>query len=172
MIENYTLARPYAKAIFAAALKARNFQQWSDFLTIGKKILEAFKHAHSLITVGMSRKQRLELARSVSQQFIFPPQENFIRLLIKRRKLYLLPEIAELYQRLWQAYEKKLTINIQTAMALTAEQHEKLTLVLQNKLGLNITLLVTVNLDLIGGAIIYMGDRVVDGSIAGMLSKF
>jgi len=172
MIENYTQARPYAKAIFAVALKYNEFAAWSKFLEVGKKIIETFKRAHVLLTIGLTRKQRLEIVRNISEEFIFEHQENLIRLLLKRRKMQLLPQICDLYEELYKEYEKKLEIKVQTAMPLTSVQQEKLALVLQNKLERNITLAITTNPDLIGGAIVYVGDQVIDGSVLGMLKKF
>jgi len=170
MIQNYTLARPYAKAIFALAIAHRNFDEWSRFLEIGKKIIAELKNAH-VILLYLSRKQRLDILKNISETFMFAPQENFTRLLIKRRKLYLLPQISELYEELYRDYEKKMQVAVHTAQPLTAEQQKNLTLALSNKSSREIILRVNVDAELIGGAVIYLGDRVIDGSIVGVLQR-
>lgn len=171
MIENYTLARPYAKAIFAVALAHNNLAAWSRFLQDSTQILEDFKRAYAVFNFGLSRKQRAEILTTIENTFVDQQQENLIKLLLRRKKLRLLPEISLLYATLRAAHEGVLTVKVQSAISLTAAYQQKLAAVLQRKFGRHIVFDLAVNPSLIGGAIISVGDLVIDGSALGMLDR-
>lgn len=172
MIENYTLARPYAKAIFATALAGNSLANWTDFLKTSVKILEEFKRAYVVFNFGLNRKQRLEILKSIDSTFVFSQQENLLKLLLKRKRLRLLPEITFLYEQLRMEHEGILEVRVQTAAALTAAHEKQLADALQNKFKRKIIFKVTLDPTLIGGAILRIGDQVIDGSVQGILQRF
>lgn len=172
MIENYTLARPYAKAIFAVALAENSLASWSNFLQTSVKILEEFKRSYVVFNFGLNRRQRLEILKSIDSAFVFPKPENLLKLLLKRKRLRLLPEITFLYEQLRLKHEGILEVKVQTAVALTEAHEKQLAAALQNKFKHKIIFKVTLDPTLIGGAILRMGDQVIDGSVQGMLQRF
>lgn len=172
MIESYTLVRPYAKAIFATALAHNDLAGWSDFLQTSVKIVAEFKRSYVVLNFGLSRKQRLEILASIENKLAYTQQENLLRLLIRRKKLRFLPEITFLYEQLRAEHEGRLEVKVRTAVALTADHKNKLENALYHKFKRNIIFNLVVNPALIGGAIIYVGDLVIDGSVVGMLNRF
>lgn len=171
MIENYTIARPYAKAIFAMAVAHNDLAGWSDFLKTSIAILKEFKRSYVIFNFGLSRKQRLEMLASIEHQLRHVQQENLLKLLLRRKKLRFLPEIAGLYEQLRAEHEGNLAVKVRTAAALTAAHQDKLAQVLQHKFKRNIVFDLVLDPTLIGGAIIHVGDLVIDGSVAGMLQR-
>lgn len=171
MIENYTIARPYAKAIFAMAVVHNDLVGWSDFLKTSVKLLEEFKRAYVIFNFGLSRKQRLEMLASIEHQMLNVQQENLLKLLLRRKKLRFLPEITVLYEQLRAEYEGILAVKVRTAAAFTETHKNKLAQVLQNKFKRKIVFDLAIDPSLIGGAIVYVGDLVIDGSVVGMLNR-
>ena len=171
MIENYTIARPYAKAIFAIALANDDLASWSDFLRTSVKILEEFKRAYVMFNFGLSRKQRLDILANIENKFACVQQENLLKLLIRRKKTWVFPEIAALYEQFRAEHEGMLAVKIESASALTAAHKDRLESVLQNKFKRKIVLDLVIDPTLIGGAIVRIGDLVIDGSVVGMLQR-
>jgi F-type H+-transporting ATPase subunit delta len=86
-------------------------------------------------------------------------------------RLILLADVYIQYQALRAEQEKTLEVKVSSYDSLTAEQQQKLSQSLSQRLQREITLNVTIDKSLLGGAIIQAGDLVIDGSVRGKLNK-
>jgi len=59
--------------------------------------------------------------------------------------------------------------HVRSAVALTAEQHDRLTAALSRTYGRTVTVHVEVDPELVGGLVVQVGDEVIDGSVSGRL---
>ena len=149
-----TTARPYAKAIFALALRDQQFSEWQN----------------ALITLAMAiTEHKLDLFYDASKNF--PAVINLVRLLAERKKLEILPNIAFGYKQLVLEHEKILEVKIIATCELSAEQKERLLAALRKRYQRQILLQCQVDNKLIGGAVIYIAGQVIDGSIKGALQR-
>lgn len=171
MITNLTTARPYSKAIFALALRDKTLPEWQHALNNLALVAIECKKRFLLKNPGISDKQKLSFFHEISKNF--PVATNLIRILTERKKLEILPEIADGYQKLFFEHEKILPVKVETTHELTLGQKERLTTTLQKRFQQNnkILLQYQINKELIGGAVIYIADQVIDGSIKGMLQR-
>jgi F-type H+-transporting ATPase subunit delta len=81
-----------------------------------------------------------------------------------------LPAIAAQFNALKHVAENVAVAHIRTAMPLTDAQKNDLQASLAKRYGKTITLAETVDASLIAGAIISIGDNVIDGSASGRLT--
>lgn len=156
-----SLARPYAKAIFDLALRDKQFSEWQNALA-----------ALSIAAIECKKlryKPELDLFYSLIKDFSLAI--NLVRLLSERKKLEILPDVTSEFQRLFFEHEKILEAKIITAFELTSEHKEKLEQALQQRYQHKILLQCQVDNKLIGGAIIYIADQVIDKSIKGTLRR-
>jgi F-type H+-transporting ATPase subunit delta len=163
-----TLARPYAKAIFALA---RDQAKLPSF------------HAALEVAAAMSQQPAIEGAMNdpradkaqLGAAFAAPNGEagfnDFIALLIQRGRLPLLAEISQQFAVLRADYEKSLKVRIESAKPIDADQQQALSAALSKRLGRKIELDITLNPELIAGAIVHAGDTVMDGSMAAQLKR-
>lgn len=171
MAETATTARPYAHAAFAAAHAAQALPAWSMFLASASAVIA---DARVRALIGNPRVPTAALVSFVlelTDAAADSAQGNFLRLLAENRRLTLLPQIAAQYEVLRAAEEGQADVQVVTAMALTAEQEQRLAAALQRRLGRQVRLHVTVDAGLIGGAIVRHGDLVFDGSLRGRLGR-
>ena len=89
----------------------------------------------------------------------------------ERKKLKLLPKIAESYQELLFAHNGIVEIKVVSAVELTAEQKNKLADKIRSSYKKEFLFEYEVDKDLIGGVVIYLEDRVIDSSVKGMLQR-
>jgi len=169
MITNSTIARPYIKAIFALALRDHKLTEWQNALNTLALAATECKKIFLLKNPKISSKQKIAFFYDVSKNF--PPAMSLVQVLAERKKLEILPSIAAGYQELLFKHEKILPAKIVTTCELTANQKEQLTTALQKRYQHKILLQCQINSKLIGGAIIYIADQVIDGSIKGMLQR-
>lgn len=176
MSESITIARPYAKAIFAHALDAKKLAKWSTLLRdLAQVVLDPQAiHFFSNPTSSSEQKSRLLLTVCRHEQAEHDDQkamENLVALLSENKRLLLLPDIYALYELLRAEQEKTLTVEVISFSELTEQQKNKLIQSLSDRLQRQISLDVTINKSILGGAIIRAGDLVIDGSVQGKLNK-
>ncbi|HEY9035821.1 MAG TPA: F0F1 ATP synthase subunit delta [Pseudomonadales bacterium] len=171
MAEALTLARPYAKAVFEFAVEHNSLDGWSGMLAA---ITEAVTHAEMaaiLSSPALSGEQQAALVADVCGGRINEKARNLVDALAVNKRLSLMPEVAELFERLRAERQKKVDVEVISAYPLTDEAVNKLVVALKRRLDREVNIQTTVDIALIGGAIIRAGDTVIDGSIKGRLSK-
>ena len=170
MAERSTIARPYANAAFRYAQSGGQQQQWSEMLA-NCVVIAADEQVKPLlgdprVATGSVSTLMAEIAAvDVSDG------SNFLRLLDDEGRLELLPEIAALFEQLLQAEQNSVDVLIESAQAIGAPQLELIQKSLAKRLQRQVTISVALDESLLGGAVIRMGDQVIDGSVRGRLQQ-
>ena len=177
MSESVTIARPYAKAIFAHALAEKQLGLWSSILNNLAQAVLVPESIRLLSDPVISNEQKTALlltvckdtsGKSATQQQVI---EKLVQLLAENKRLHLIPDIYVLYEALRAEQEKTLTVDVYSYSELNEEQKEKLVQSLSARLKREIALNISIDKSLLGGAIIRAGDLVIDGSVQGKLNK-
>lgn len=155
--------RRYTEAIFDIALQANELDRWqSDLQTIttlvGDAEIEAF-----LESPRLSFKDKTRL---LSECFkgINPLALNLIMLLVNRGRLNLIAEIAEEYYRRLDNYRGVEHADVTTAVAMDRDEAEKLAARLGKLTGKKVLIEPKVNPEIIGGVVVRVGEKLLDGS--------
>ena len=96
---------------------------------------------------------------------------NFVKVLAENDRLPLLPEIGAQFETLKAQAEGTLEVTITSAQELTQAQVDDLVAGLKAKFNRAVNVQVAVDPELIGGAVITIGDQVIDGSVKGRLQR-
>lgn len=173
MSDNTTIARPYAKAIFEHALAENKLEQWSSYLEQLVQVISVAEAAQFIANPGTTIEQHIQLFQEAfkSDSKVEPTFKNTIALLASNKRLALLPEIATLYNSYRAEQEKTLEVEVSSFSELNTEQQSRLIDSLSNRLKRQVALNITLDPELLGGAIIRAGDLVIDGSVRGKLNK-
>ena len=94
-----------------------------------------------------------------------------MRVLAENKRLGLLPQISKQFEALKANREKTIDITVVSAVQLSDVQKNKLASALSAKLEREVNMQASIDVSLIGGAVVRAGDIVIDGSICGKLSK-
>lgn len=164
-----TAARPYAKAIFELALEKKQLQFWHETLSGLAQIINAGEDGRWLDSPLLDFTQKMGFFAGVVGKD--PLVANLVKILAERKKLSLLPEIAFSYQQLFFQQQGILEVKLVTASSLDQDQEERLLTELKQRYRNEIILQHTVDPGLIGGAVMYVGDKVTDLSMRGMLQS-
>src|SRR5690349_12239615 len=87
---------------------------------------------------------------------------NLVQLLIRNGRLTLMPQMRELYEALRREHEGTVEAKIVSARPIADQQLQLLLGALESKYGRRITAQVEIDPELIGGARILVGDKVID----------
>ena len=167
-----TIARPYARAVFAHALGSGDgLAGWSDTLQVLADTVANSSVQEALENPRLTREQRVELLLAVCGAQLSGPAGNFIQILAEQDRLELLPQIHTLYQLMKANHEKTLDVELTSAYALDDEEGQRIQKVLQEKLQRDVRLESKVDPSLLGGAIVRTEDTVIDYTVRGKLAK-
>lgn len=171
MQDNLTLARPYAKAAFEYALEHKSIAQWQQFFVQTRFIMSQEETRKFLRHPDVSEQLIYGLIQGVLGKNLEPAMDHFLKLLCERKRLSLLPTIAELFYHYQAEYEKQLDVDVYAAVALTAEQREALAKKLEIRMQRKVAIKEHLDPELLGGVFIRAGDVVIDDSLRGRLNR-
>ena len=155
--------RRYAEAILDIALQANELDHWqSDLQTIAALVkdveIKAFLESPKLNLKDKTKflSERLE--------GINPLALNLVMLLINRGRLHLMAEIAEEFQRRLDSYRGVEHADVVTAVPLDKGEADKLAARLGQITGKKVLIEPEVDPRIIGGVVVRVGGKLLDGS--------
>jgi len=166
-----TLARPYAKAAFELAQTDSNLAGWDDLLGAVAAATADEGMADWLESPQSTASKAVEIITSVIGGDVDARFLGFLNVLADNDRLSLSAEIARLFGILRQDAEKRLQVRVVSAVTLDDGQVERIKAALAKRFDRDITLQNDVDPGVLGGAIIYAGDQVIDGSLVGRLNR-
>ena len=171
MIEQ-EIAEKYANALFELG------QEKDELATIGEEfaevaaLLEENQELNQVLEhPSLDYKQKKEILAEVFSGQLSTTFLNFIKLLVDKKREVYLTEIHQQFKELIAAEENRLTVEVETPLELSAKHKSKLQDKLKTALDKEIELEIEVKPDLIGGLVLKIGDKVIDGSIKNYLQE-
>ena len=163
-------AKRHAQALFEIAKEKGRVEEWKEELG---GLVGIAEDPDLLSALEDPRIDLGEKFRIVSEGIrdLDPLLRNFLFLLIARRRLKLLPEIAEEYRRLADEYLGFGYAEITTAVPLSDEEKELIAKRLSEIFGKKIVLTTKVDPEILGGFVARIGDLVIDGSVKGRFEQ-
>jgi F-type H+-transporting ATPase subunit delta len=111
------------------------------------------------------RDKQAALEGTVSQAGYLPVTMNFLRLLVDKRRMNILPQILSELRRMVEELEGIERVEVVSAAPLPETQREFLKSVLEKRTGKRIELEETLDPAVLGGMVVKMGSTVYDGSV-------
>lgn len=170
MSELTTVARPYAKAAFEYAVEANAVDNWLEMLVFAAEVSQN-ETMGAYLAGGASVEQSQDLFLKVCDEQLSSNGQNFIKVLAENERLLVLPQIATQFSELKAEYEKVISVDVTSAVELTAEQQTTLSAALEKRLARKVKLNCMVDANVVSGLVIKAGDMVIDGSVRGKLNR-
>ena len=181
MSEHGTVARPYAQAAFELARETNQLADWSKFLQLAALIVTEPQVNRLLFTPGANLVQLAAAIADICREKLGNPAPlrdgerstaaNFLRVLVANGRMSVLPDISVRFDVLKAQAENVLDVTLASAAPISDEQQARIVASLQKRFGRQIRLHVTIDNNLLGGARLQVGDRVIDGSVRTGLDK-
>ncbi|HEY5101395.1 MAG TPA: F0F1 ATP synthase subunit delta [Steroidobacteraceae bacterium] len=171
MTDKITIARPYARAAFAAAQTRGTLASWSDALRTAATVVGDPRVATLFGNPRVTAKALADFVIDIGGGKLGPEWNELVLALAENGRLVDLPEIATLFDALKDEADGVIDVTVTAATALDAKQQEALTAALTRRLKRQVRLHNEVDATLIGGAVIRAGDLVIDGSLRTRLER-
>jgi F-type H+-transporting ATPase subunit delta len=166
-----TLARPYAKAAFELARGDDNLAGWDELLAATAQVTGDETMARWLAGPDASASRAIEIIESVIGPDVDSRFRGYLGVLAANDRLPLAGEIAALYKQLRAEAEKRMDVRVVSAVPLDEAQAERMKAALARRFEREISLHNEIDPEVLGGAVIYAGDQVIDGSLKGRLNR-
>lgn len=171
MISN--ISKRYAHAFFAIATQENQLEQYYNEL---KQFSSIITQDHALrdflanpVFEQAGKKNVVE--KIINKLELSRMTINFLKLLVDKKRIEVLPEIETCYRQLMDEALKKIRVNLKTAFPLSAEMQKYINTSLEKVTGRQVEMTVGEDPTLLGGIVIGVGDTLYDGSIKNQLNK-
>ncbi len=171
MAEPYTIARPYAQAVFSLAREQGRLAEWSEMLALLATIADDERMGPVLSSPRPSAEELVTLFLDLCGEHLDQGGRNLVRLLAESRRLIALPVLHRQFEALRAEEEGTLQAVLTSAQPVDDAVRNTLAEALGRRLKRKVTLETTVDERLLGGAVIRAGDLVIDGSVRDRLQR-
>jgi F-type H+-transporting ATPase subunit delta len=161
-----TIARNYAQALLALARKAEDLAAWGRMIDdVANAIEREDRLRRFLEAPQISAAQKNAVLAKAFEDRAPRLFLRFLQRLVMNRRQMLIPEIANEYRDLVDEVEGRVHAQVTLAKPVDEEQRAAIARQLTHTLGQPVVPEVRINPNILGGIIVRVGDRVMDGSV-------
>jgi F-type H+-transporting ATPase subunit delta len=171
MAEIATIARPYAEAMFRAALEKNALAPVADGLALVAAIARDEQMHSLLLNPKVSAQQKKEIFDAAAGGRLDEITKRTLAILIDGHREVLIGSIAEQFDELKHEHEKVLKARITSAQPLSDAQRDEIVSALEKRHGRKIEAELDVDPQLLGGARVQIGDQVIHASVRDALAQ-
>jgi len=167
------LAERYAAALFELADERRALDPVAgDLRELRAMLLGSADLLRLMRSPVLTRANQAKAIAAVAENAgLSPLTRDFLAVVARNRRLFAVPGMIEAYLRKLAARRGEVTAEITTAQALSEAQQSALSEQLRRVVGGRVAIDVRVDPGLLGGMIVKIGSRMVDGSLSGQLQR-
>ena len=171
MAELATVARPYAEALFKAAIEKSALARVSDGLAFVAAAERDPQMRSALSNPKVSAQQKKDLLAAVAGSRMNEPLANLLSILVDNHREVLVGSIHEQFEALKNEHEKVVRARITSAQPLTDAQRSEILGALERRYGKKVEAELDVDPELLGGARVQVGDQVINASVRDALAQ-
>lgn len=166
------IAEKYAVALLQVAREQKTVDTIGAEIQAVQKLVESNADLKGVLGHPRLRAgEKMEALQACLGQKLSVTMENFIMLLIVKKRIQHLKAVADHFEKLLYELKGRAIARVLTAMPLSPEQKQSIGEKLSQMFGVTVDLREEVQPNLIGGMIVYLGDQRMDGSILGQLER-
>ncbi len=165
------IARPYAHAAYEFARAEKEIRPWELMLQAAAAAIEEPELSKVLSNTCVTPQQWFSLLSEILAPHLNEKRKNFLHLLTENKRISALPAIAALFKEYEAMDNQETEIEVTTAIPLDQPYRQKLSDKLSQMLKHQVSLRCEVDGNILGGAIVRAGDKVIDGSVRGQLTR-
>jgi F-type H+-transporting ATPase subunit delta len=171
MARRDTAARRYAEAAFEVAMRDGSLERWRPQLDLAAGIAGDERALDVLANPSVPLERRTKALDDMLGERVSRPVRNLIQLMLRRGRIEQLPRVAAEFRRLDDVRQGITHAIATSATELTPDEVRALTARLEQSTGGRISLDTQVDPSLLGGLVVRVGDRLMDGSVRGRLER-
>jgi len=171
MIELTPLARPYAKALFSAAVESNTIEEMAlelKTMAIASKTEEVINTIENPV---LSRQDLVGILLKLFDESVSDTLKKLIEILAENKRLNLLETIHSIYQQLLETHKEQKSVEVFVAVEPGEEAKGDIEQKLKSTYGKDANIFFSKDPSMMGGLSIKIGDETLDLSIRGKVKK-
>lgn len=161
-----TIARNYAEALLALARKADNLDGWGRSINGVAAAIESDARLRNFLAAPqIAADDKIRIIGKAFSDALPRLMVRFLQKLVQNRRQNLIPAIAVEYGNLVDEREGRLHAQVTLARDASEAEQQTLARELSRAFGKTVVPHVHTNPAILGGVIVRVGDRVMDGSV-------
>ena len=162
----YTSSRRYAQAVFQIARERGGIDVWLDDARVLSELVEGDQAAVEFLDAPqVPEAKKVETIRQLLGGSVDPLAINLLGLLAARRLTHLMPDILSQFTEMVDRHRGVQWADVTTAVPLDDARLDEIRASIGGIVGGKASLRTYVEPTIIGGVIVRVGDRVIDGSV-------
>jgi len=169
MVQTSTAARRYAEAIFELGEESGGLQQWKDDLDVLANVAGDGGALGVLENIRTPMEDRVALLDRALEG-MSPLARNLAKMLVQRGRFSLVPQIARAFEEMLDERNNVVRAEVVTAVPLSEDESRAVVERLRALTGASdVRVQPRVDPAIIGGLVVRVGDRLIDGSVRSRL---
>jgi F-type H+-transporting ATPase subunit delta len=171
MARRKSAARRYAEAAFEVAERDNALDAWRNELDAAAAVVDDEHVGRALANPSIPLEARIAVAQDTFGRLVGAKVLNLIGLMLRRGRIEELPRLAAEFRRLDDQRQGITRATAISASSLTPDEVGALTERLEQSAGGRVALDTEVDPSLLGGLVVRLGDRLIDGSVRSRLER-
>ena len=171
MISN--ISKRYARAFFEIAGEEKKLEQYYNELHQFSSMMAENKDLGGFLANPIFEQdvKKNVLEKIIGKVTLSPMTVNFLKLLVDKNRIDVLPDIDTCYRLMMDEELQKTRVTVKTAYPLSADMQKYIMSNLKKLTGREAEVTVEEDKSLLGGIVIGVGDTLYDGSIKNQLNN-
>ena len=171
MISN--ISKRYARAFFEIAGEEKKLEQYYNELSQFSSVMSENKDLGGFLANPVFEQdvKKKVLEKIIGKMTLSPMTVNFLKLLVDKNRIDVLPDIDTCYRLMMDEALQKTRVTVKTAFPLSADMQKYIMSNLKKLTGREAEVTVEDDKSLLGGIVIGVGDTLYDGSIKNQLNN-
>jgi F-type H+-transporting ATPase subunit delta len=165
-VRNTVVSKRYAQALFELATDQNQIEKIHDDLNLIANTLNESKELNNLTSQPMiSKNDKKDIFGKIFGDKVSSYTINFIKLLIDKKRETMIGEISEEFENMVNQLHSKVVAKVYTAVEVEQNELSLLRRKLEGYLDKQVDMETHVDKEILGGVLIKIGDRVIDGTV-------
>lgn len=158
------VSQEYAVALFSLSRESGT-EFGTDLATVRQVLTDTPAYLDMLASPAIPMPERLDAIRAALGDAVCEPVCSFVQLLCRNDEIRLFFACADAYDAMLAAENRRSVARVISAVPLTDAEQTTLREKLEKRTGHTVTLECEVDASLLGGAVVYVDGKVLDGSV-------
>ncbi|MGV8906641.1 MAG: F0F1 ATP synthase subunit delta [Acetobacterium sp.] len=166
------VAKRYAQALFDTAVDKKIVDgMYDEFSTVIDLFKSEAGFMNLMETPSVNTSEKKGILNRVFGESFNQYLRNFLSILIDKNRFEFLEEIYDNFKQLVFPYNNKVEATVLTVVPLDEVHRVALEAKLAKRFNKTVILINQIDETIIGGAVVYVGDQIIDGSIRNQLNQ-
>ena len=167
------IAKRYSRAFLAIAGEDAKYEEYYNELKSFSLLLNQNENLKGFMDnpVFAQSEKIAVLDEILVKVIVSPVTANFLKLLIQKKRISILPEIEDYYQQYMDEVLNRVRVKVRSAYQLSDDLSEQIKVRMEELTGKKVKMETEKDTSLLAGIVVRVGDTLYDGSIRAQLNS-